>query len=386
MLFMASLHKSRILIVGAFPPIENKIFGGVVTSCKALVNSSFSHKFELILIDSTQISNPPPSLLKRAVLAGFRFIYFCKQITTLRPDAVILFAALGASIVEKGVMAWFSRLFGIPVLFFPRGAELIDIAASSIIQRLWIRWACRGATYFLCQGPAWQRFALEIIGFDLVHAPVVPNWTATNNLLAIGKRREKKKLGHITQLLFLGWLEKEKGIFELLQACSVLAAAYSFRLTIAGRGHAEDDARKFIQQSDLSSSIQFVGWVQGEALEQLLADSDVLILPSWAEGLPNAMIEAMAAGLAVVVSAVGNVPDIVTDGQEALLVLPKRVDLLQRAIQRLLEDPDLREAIAARGHAFVEKHYAVEPAIEVLSKVIMAAIKSRKPIIQHNQK
>lgn len=381
-----SLKRPKVLIVGAFPPSERKIFGGIVTSCKALIDSSFSSKFDLFLLDSTQISNPPPSFFKRTLLAGIRFFSFCRLIIFSRPDVVILFASLGGSIIEKGAMAWIARLLFIPALFFPRGAELIDIAASSTIQRLWIRWACRGATYFLCQGPAWQRFALEIIGFDLIHAPVVPNWTATNNLLAIGKDREKKKPGHIIQLLFLGWLEKEKGIFELLQACSVLAAAYSFRLIIAGRGHAEDAARKFIQQSDLSGSIHFVGWVQGEALEQLLADSDVLILPSWAEGLPNAMIEAMAAGLAVVVSAVGNVPDVVTDGQEAILVPPKRVDLLQRAIQRLLDDPNLREALAARGHAFVEKHYAVEPAIEILSKVITAAIKSRKPIIQYNQK
>ncbi len=62
----------KVLIVGAFPSKENKIFGGIATSCKILINSSFSKEFELILLDSTQISNPPPKIIIRAYLAFLR--------------------------------------------------------------------------------------------------------------------------------------------------------------------------------------------------------------------------------------------------------------------------------------------------------------------------
>lgn len=374
---LCRLTKEKILIVGAFPPPELKVFGGIVTSCRALLNSSFSTRFDLILVDSTQISNPPPPFVTRAILALRRFLSFCYKTVETRPDAVILFASSGISLLEKGAMAWFSRFLHVPVLLFPRGGRLMDMAAASKFHNFWIRCSLKGADYFLCQGPAWHRFAIDIVQFAPSRAPTVPNWTATNALLAIGSARGTRKQNDIVKLLFLGWLEKEKGIFELLHACCELAHSYNFELVIAGRGHAEAGAKLLVSTSGLAGRVRFAGWVQGRELEQLLAESDVLVLPSWAEGLPNSMIEAMAAGLAVVVSSVGNVPDVVTNGCEALLVPAKDVESLRYALQRVLGDPELRGLIAARGHAFARKNYAVETAVHVLSESVMTAIKSR---------
>lgn len=373
------LKRPKVLVVGAFPPPGRKVFGGMVTSCQALVESSFSSRFELVLVDSTQVSNPAPPFIPRAILAVRRFAVFLTQLVRQRPDAVVLFTALGASVIEKGAMAWVARLFGVPALVFPRGAGLIDIAAKSNLQRSWIRCALRGATHFLCQGPAWQRFAVDVIGFSPSRAPIVPNWTASEHLLAIGRNRLSPGGRQTIRILFLGWLEREKGIFELLQACAALSDSYAFELTIAGRGRAEETAVDCVRRSPLSGRTQFVGWVGAAERDRLLGASDVLILPSWAEGLPNAMIEAMAAGLAVVVSAVGNVPDVVTDESEALLVPPQNVAALQAAIQRLLDDRVLLVALAARGHAFVNRFYAVEPAVKALSDAIDSAIRSRHP-------
>jgi glycosyltransferase involved in cell wall biosynthesis len=363
-------RKPKLLIVGAFPQSNLKVFGGVVTVCRALVDSSIGERFELVLVDSTQRSNPPPGLFIRVVYGAKRAIAFCRALIVRRPDALVLFCSAGASVLEKGAMAWIARLVGIPALIFPRGGRLIDAATRSRLHRSWIRWSLRGASIFLCQGPTWHRFAVNIVGFPPTHAPIVPNWTATTELLSIGVSRLNRPPGNVPQILFLGWLEKEKGIFELLEACSELARECSFQLVIAGGGSAEDAARRFVLQAGIGDCVCFAGWVQGEDLRKLLTESELLVLPSWTEGLPNAMIEGMAAGLAVVVSAVGNVPDVVTDGREALLVAPKRVDALQHAIRRLLDDPSLRAAIAARGHAFVEQHYAVEPAVGILCQVI----------------
>lgn len=374
-----SLKKPRVLIVGAFPPPSLNIFGGIATVCRNLVQSSLSDRFELVLVDSTQRGNPLPGIVTRVVFGAWRALVYCKALVSSRPDAVILFCSGRGSVLEKSGLARLAGMAGIPTLVFPRAGGLIDLAAASRFSRLWIRWALKSATYFLCQGPTWHRFAVDVVGFSPSHAPLVPNWTATTRLLSIGSGRVGRSEGHVVQLLFLGWLEREKGIIELLQACAGLSERYDFRLVIAGRGHAEQEARRYVRHYALSDRVEFAGWVHGERLEKLLADSDVLVLPSWAEGLPNAMIEAMSAGLAVIVSAVGNVPDVVTDGCEALLVPPRNVVELQTAIQRLLDDPALLDSIAARGHAFVGKNYAMEPAIEVLSRTIESAITSRQP-------
>jgi len=368
------MQKYKILIIGAFPPPESKIFGGIVTSCQSLLDSSFSRQFDLILVDSTQISNPPPGVTLRSLLALRRLVIYLYRLIDGKPQAVVLFASLGASVAEKGIMAWISKAFCIPVFLFPRGGKLITIVTESKFHRFWISASMRGATHFLCQGPVWQRFATDVLRFPIERTSIIPNWTASNSLLAIGERRIEKNVGTVPQLLFLGWLERDKGIFELLEACDALSSLYSFRLVIAGRGHAEPEARAFVERNCLNGVVEFVGWVRGTELEALFLASDILVLPSWAEGLPNAMIEAMAAKLAVVVSAVGNVPDVITDGEQALLIPPREVAPLRDAVEKLLIDKCFCRAIAERGHQFARHNFAVEPAVAELCKVIDDAI------------
>lgn len=150
-----------------------------------------------------------------------------------------------------------------------------------------------------------------------------------------------------------------------------------FKLTIAGRGHAEAAAHQQLHEHQLQAHVHFAGWLQGGELEACLAASDVLVLPSWAEGLPNAMIEAMAAGLAVVASAVGNVPHVVGDGREALLVPPRNVPALTDALRRVLRDPALRLALQRAGYELARTRFAVEPAMQRLAEIVLASMRSQ---------
>lgn len=369
---------NRLLMVGAFPAKDKNIFGGNVTDGKALLGSSFPHKYDLILIDSTQKSNPPPILLVRSFYAAMRMIDFVIRMNINKPHAVVLFTADGASLLEKGVMAWISRLYNTPALMFPGSGSLMNSAFESKFKRLWISLCMRGTTQVLCQGPAWQRFAKHVLGFPEKRLPIIYNWTATEKLLRIGDSRSFASTIGAPRLLFLGWLERTKGVFELLEACLSLSKTHKFQLVIAGKGQAEADSRAFVQSQGLQGIVEFVGWVGGEEKEAQLAKADILVLPSWVEGFPNAIVEAMSAKLAVVVTAVGNVPDLITDRQQALLVPPKNRVALEQAIELLLIDRPFREALAGRGHAFARENFSVEQGVTKLTAVIDAVIAERK--------
>jgi glycosyltransferase involved in cell wall biosynthesis len=375
-------RRPRLLVVGAFPPPGVEVFGGQVTACRVLLQSSLPKRVTLDLIDSTQISNPFPSLPKRALLAARRFMRFVHVLERRKPDAVLLFLTIGASLAEKGMMAWYARLRGIPALAFPRGGQLMDDSRVSAIDRVWLRVALGGARTLLCQSRTWQDFAVSVLAFSRVRAPVIPNWTATPELLAIGTVRRHRRDAAV-RLLFLGWVDRVKGIGELLDTCRALAPTRRFTLDIVGEGDYSERGQAFVKQHGLSDVVRFRGWLSGAELHQQLANSDVLVLPSWYEGLPNAMIEAMAARLAVVVSAVGAIPGVVTDEQEALLIPPRDTPALIAAVSRVIDDDELRERLASAGFAVAKDRFSVEPAVaRIIDAVVVATSQSAAEVEQ----
>jgi glycosyltransferase involved in cell wall biosynthesis len=367
--------KPHVLIVGSFPSKEQLIYGGIVTTCRVLMNSTFQNHFILTLIDSTQISNPPPSFIIRFLYAIRRTARFSIKFESKKPDVIFLFTSIGASVLEKGLMAWYSKLRGVPALIFPRGGALIDLCENSQFNRMWVFRAFSAAKKILCQGPQWQKFAVQVCGFKIEDAPIIPNWAASPELLGIGSIRKWNKDPNIPlRFLFVGWVDKEKGIFELLETCKVLSLSYQFTFTIAVVGNASEEARKYVACNKLENRVEFLGWVERDKLPQLYSENDIFVLPSYAEGLPNAMIEAMAAGLAVVVSDVGIVPDVIQDGNNGLLIKPKHSSSLTTAIQQLFDNPSMVEKLAVAGYVTAYEQFSVEPSVEKLVATIHESI------------
>jgi len=193
--------------------------------------------------------------------------------------------------------------------------------------------------------------------------------------LEIGNTRKwNKDSNNPLRFLFVGWVDKEKGIFELLETCKVLSLSYQFTFTIAGVGNASEEARKYVACNKLENRVEFLGWVERDKLPQLYSENDIFVLPSYAEGLPNAMIEAMAAGLAVVVSDVGIVPDVIQDGNNGLLIKPKHSSSLTTAIQQLFDNPSMVEKLAVAGYVTAYEQFSVEPSVEKLVATIHESI------------
>jgi glycosyltransferase involved in cell wall biosynthesis len=145
-------------------------------------------------------------------------------------------------------------------------------------------------------------------------------------------------------------VRSEKGYDVLLEAArlSVVDGA-PVRFVSVGRGPLGTEVAAAAQATDLAGHFTFLGSRTDTA--QLLAGADIFVLPSHQEGLPVALMEAMSAGLPVVATIVGGVPDVVTDGVEGLLVPPQRPDLLAEAVGRVARDPSLRARLGAASLA-----------------------------------
>lgn len=173
-------------------------------------------------------------------------------------------------------------------------------------------------------------------------------------------------------VLYLGRIEPAKGIPELLDAFAGLRPGMPDALLVcAGAGDIDAAARQ-ARRLGLEDSVRFPGWIDGDEKRAWLARAALFVLPSHAEGLPMSLLEAMAAGLPVVASAVGGIPDVVHDGVNGFLVAPGDRVALLRAMGRVLNDPQLGAALGAAGREAVRARYAPERVLPDLERLYAA--------------
>jgi L-malate glycosyltransferase len=162
--------------------------------------------------------------------------------------------------------------------------------------------------------------------------------------------------GATTTLICVANLIDYKGHSTLLEAVARITRR-DWRLWLVGDGPERSSLEQQVQTLDLAQHITF--WGRRTDVDALLAQADIAVLPSYSEGLPNAVMEAMAHGLPVVASDVGGVIELLGSGA-GLLVPPREPGHLAGAVQRLLDDPTLRARLGSRGREIVEERLAVE--------------------------
>jgi glycosyltransferase involved in cell wall biosynthesis len=153
-----------------------------------------------------------------------------------------------------------------------------------------------------------------------------------------------------------GRLVEVKGIEYLLQAVSVLRREFpSLRLEIAGSGPLREALEAEVVRAGLEQHVKFLGWI--DDIGSVLSRWSVFVMPSLDEGFPIAALDAMAAGVPVVASSVGGVPELIQDGTNGCLVPPRDVDALVSRLRVLLCDPALRDRMGSAGFARVRDHF-----------------------------
>jgi len=176
---------------------------------------------------------------------------------------------------------------------------------------------------------------------------------------ARGRIRAELGLGAAPVLMATSRLHPQKGHRHLLDAFALLRASFpALRLAVVGDGSERQNLEEQARQLGLADSVAFTGFRADVA--DLLRAADLFVLPSLREGLPNTALEAMAAALPVVATAVDGVPEAVVAGETGLLVPPGNAARLRDAVARLLTEPDLAARMGRAGRERVREHFALE--------------------------
>jgi len=180
-------------------------------------------------------------------------------------------------------------------------------------------------------------------------------------------------------IIFMGRVSLQKGTLYLLEAmAAVQAAVPRATLYLVGDNSGQgclDDLKKLINRYGLQN-IHFIGWRQD--CYEILALMDLLVLPSLGEGVPKAIIEAMALGKPVVATRVGGIPELVQDGETGLLVAPQDSAGLAQAIIALARQGDLRQRLGARAREVALAKYSIQDNIAGLEKIYAEILQERQ--------
>jgi glycosyltransferase involved in cell wall biosynthesis len=270
-------------------------------------------------------------------------------------------SASRASFWRKSVFMTIGMLAKCPVILHLHGggfARFYEAECGAAGRRV-IRFFLDRAACVIVVSDHWRTWATKITINQMVIC--IPNFVQAMAEPSASERRNV--------VLFLGRLKSEKGIHELLDAIALLRAAIpDIRLVCAGDGDLESVARH-AERLGVAHAVSLPGWIGPADKQSLMNRAAVFVLPSHAEGLPMSLLEAMAAGLPVVATAVGGIPDVVTDGVNGLLFTPGDTATLERLLRKLMHDPNLRGRLAAAAQETVRRRFTAGRVLERLDEI-----------------
>lgn len=275
-----------------------------------------------------------------------------------------------ASAVRKGIVVTLGRLMGAPVVLHLHAVELHDhYAAASPLLRALIRAPFHAASCCIVLGALWERWLTEELGVPAERVSIVTNGVP----VPLGPIRAADARG-VVRLLFLGNLMERKGVSDLLRALALLPQPLpDWHLTLAGGGDL-DRYRSLAADLSLAGRLDFVGWVDQPRARQLLRETDLLVLPSYDEGLPLVILEALGSGAPVLCTQVGAIPEVLNDGIDVVFCKVGDPGNLADRLATLIADPPLRHRLSIAGRAAYVERFSLPAFLDVLFAVYRAQL------------
>ena len=377
-------RRPRLLVVGPLPPP----LGGVQLVIDMQLRSSLAQEFEVHTVDTSKrqlrwaVENPT---WKTPLYFARDFFRLVRALVRVRPDVALVHAASSLSFLRDWMFMVAARLAGAKVICHYHGTLHARFPSGETQSgRLIGRFLMSAAHRVIVLGPTYQREMNKAWGRDdIAWAPNMAEVEVFRSMptdtpapwLAPGDRA----------VLFVGRLSAPKGIHDLFDAIpQVIERFPEARFVLVGV--AESDSmepvlRAEVERRGITGRVVFLGSLDGRDKAAAYVTSQMLVLPSWTEAFPLVVPEAMAAGLPVVVTAVGAIPDFVKDGQDGFLVTPRNPPELADRICRLLGDESLRRRMGEHVRQRAPREFAVEIGCERVAEVIRGALRNAAAVV-----
>lgn len=363
-----SQSNSHIIVIGPGP----NALGGITAVIQNYSKSKFWRDQRCIHFTSmTDYDN----LLAKNIYAFWRILVFTARLTfTKRPTAASIHTSHSGSFYRKLIYLIICKAFRIPTALHVHPAAYFEYYTSSNrFRQALIRWSGRlsNRIVFLSEGIL-QNFSGV---FDADRLRVLGNPVDIDQYVQARQAGEPER----PRVLFLGAIAKEKGVYDLVECIPIVTAAIpDVIFSFAGNKEVEKLAA-LVSDRGLNDSAEVLGWIDGQQKLDLLQSSSVLILPSYTEGVPNVILEAMASHLPIIATPVGGIPNVLDHNKTAILVEPGNIEAIANSLIDLLSNPDKAHALADTAFAEAKSLYSIEKIGEELTSIYDEIVPSLSP-------
>ena len=337
--FIPSSLSEKILMVG----VKRNVPGGM----SAVVNA-YDIYFEKMQYITTW------TLSSRLVKAYYALSSIIQFIITLlfnhKIKIVHIQGAANASFERKAIFIRLAALFKKKIIFHMHACDFIPYYDASK-KKNWIVSTINMVDYYFVLSKSWEDYFVSI--------GVKPDKIVVmNNIIAPPIKIEVKKDPGIVNFLFLGEIGKRKGIYDLLQVIINNQSVFRGKMKLRIGGNLEEDIIKaFIQDNHISDIASFEGWIAGDKKVECLNWADVYVLPSYNEGLPIAILEAMSYSHPIISTFVGGIPEVVKNKQNGILVEPGNLAQIKAALVFFIEYPGLIDIYGKKAYEMVQPYF-----------------------------
>ena len=274
-------------------------------------------------------------------------------------------------LLSAGYALYAKHVWGVPVVFHVHGSSFDEFVTDPgpLVARLQ-RTVFDASDAVVVLSDYWRETLAREVPVAEEKLVVLPN--------AVDPREYDPEYGaDPPRLVFVADHVKRKGVIELAEAADALAAdGVPFRLSVAGTGPAD---HHLSDAADRLDQVEYLGYVSEAEKRRLLSEASAFVMPTYAEGLPIAMLEGMAGGNAVVSTAVGSIPEVVGEAN-GRLVEPGDAAALEAALRNLLAAPEALESMGRENRRLIETEFDWEGIVSRLETLYDDLIADRQPV------
>lgn len=337
-------RRIRVLMCGS----HRREKGGMNSVIEQLLNNDWGNDYKMMYL-ATHISG---SSIKKILFFLKAYLKLIFMTIFRRFDVIHIHMSYKGSFHRKYYVAKTCRFFRIKTIIHLHGSEFkefynnADDSLKSKIKRLF-----NDCDKTIVLGDAWNEFIKSIC--PKANTYVLHNSVKLPKDVSVSNNETKN-------ILFMGALIKRKGVSDLLEAVKMIKERgyENFVLLIGGTGEEEKNLHDYVNENNLSENVKFLGWIENNIKEEIYSNADIFILPSYNEGLPIAILEALSYGLPVISTNVGSIDEAVKNDINGFLLRPGDINEMADKIIALIDNPILLNKQSVNARTIAEDKFS----------------------------